>query len=147
MFTQDEAILKIASIYFYLAAILMFFDYIQCVIQGTIKALGQQQLASMINFVTYFLIGIPLSYFFAFSETFNPTDGLQNTINIGGIYGLVLGLTLAVVINCTGFLFVVYGPGNVNRWMKAIADASSRQDNKFTMINQSDSFVNADDQI
>lgn len=89
--------------------------------QGTIKALGQQRLASTINVVTYFIIGLPLAYYLAFSQSFN-TPGKESFM--GGIYGLAFGQTVALILNCSGFLMIVFGPGSVNRWKKAISEAN-----------------------
>lgn len=41
IFTSDKDVLEVTSTYFLLIPVLMFFDFTQCVIQGTIKALGQ----------------------------------------------------------------------------------------------------------
>jgi Na+-driven multidrug efflux pump len=52
-----------------LAIIVMSLDFIQESLCGTIKALCQQNKAMIINFISYYVIIIPLAYYFAFMCT------------------------------------------------------------------------------
>lgn len=74
------------------------------------------------NFITYFIIGIPLYWALGFKKT--NSEFLSE--HVSGIYGLVFGLTFAIILNCTGFLLIVYGPGSVKRWKQVISNSSHR---------------------
>jgi Na+-driven multidrug efflux pump len=52
-----------------LAIIVMSLDFIQESLCGTIKALCQQNKAMVINFISYYVIIIPMAYYFAFNST------------------------------------------------------------------------------
>lgn len=52
-----------------LAIIVMSLDFAQESLCGTIKALCQQNKAMIINFISYYIIIIPLAYYFAFVST------------------------------------------------------------------------------
>lgn len=52
----------------------MWLDQIQGLLYGTIKALGQQRQAAYVNFITYYIIMIPLAYLLTFKFP-NPPFG------------------------------------------------------------------------
>ena len=49
-----------------LAIVVMCLDFIQESLSGTIKALCQQNKAMVINFISYYLIIIPMAYYLTF---------------------------------------------------------------------------------
>lgn len=122
IFTSSEEVLQKASSFYYWVILMLFLDFNQCQIQGAIKAIGQQKLASTINFITYFCIGLPTSYFLAFNDL--RSQFLNDYF--GGLCGIMVGMTLAILLNCTGFFMIVWGPGSSKRWRQAINDAQHR---------------------
>lgn len=82
MFTSDEEVIEEARGFYKYVIFLMFFDFNQNQTQGTIKAMGRQNLASIISLFTYFGVGVSLSYILAFEKIpiqflldhFNGTD-------------------------------------------------------------------------
>ena len=61
------------------------FDGIQTVSTGALRGLGETRAPMLANLVGYWVLGLPLGFFLCF--------GLQ-----WGIYGLWIGLTLALVV-------------------------------------------------
>ena len=82
-FTTDKKLIAKASDLFLIFALFQLPDSINCVEQGAFKAFGKQSLASKLNFVAYYVIGIPLAYV------------LGLTLDLG-VEGLWLGLTVGV---------------------------------------------------
>ena len=65
-FTSSEEIATMTNSIIFLVLIVAALDFCQAVLCGVIKALGQQKPAAYINVVTYYVIAIPLGYYFAF---------------------------------------------------------------------------------
>lgn len=134
IFTDDEAVLKAASQYYILVPFIILNDFTQTMTQGTIKALGFQRVASILNVFTYLGVGLPLSYLLGLGlcrpyigETFK------------GSFGLMLGILIGTFMNCSGFLYIVFGPGSTKRWNKAIKIALEKQKQQYDL---QDSFKN-----
>lgn len=112
MFTSDEEVIEEARGFYKYVIFLMFFDFNQNQTQGTIKAMGRQNLASIISLFTYFGVGVSLSYILAFEKI--PVQFLQDHFN--GTRGIMFAQTIAIFLNCIGFLLIVWGPGHEQRW-------------------------------
>lgn len=86
MFTTDGDLIAKAKDLFLTVALFQIPDAINAVNQGVFRAIGKQALAAKLNFIAYYIIGIPLGYALA--------------IPVGiGVEGLWLGMT-------AGLLFV-----------------------------------------
>lgn len=88
LFTADEDLIKKAKDLFLVVALFQIPDAVNGVIQGVFRAIGKQALAAKLNFIAYYIIGIPLGYVLA--------------IPLGiGVEGLWLGMTAGMVFVST----------------------------------------------
>ena len=85
LYTRDPRVLVEAPALLYVAAAFQIFDGIQTVSTGALRGLGETRVPMIANFVGYWVLGLPLGLFLCF--------GLH-----WGIYGLWIGLTLALII-------------------------------------------------
>merc|ERR1712232_590621 len=65
LFTSDEDLIEKSVDVFLVVALYQFPDAIDCVEQGIFRAIGKQALAAKMNFIAYYIIGIPLGYILA----------------------------------------------------------------------------------
>jgi len=67
MFTKDEQLLELISQgLIYLACLVVIFDSIFAVLQGTARSIGFQLQAFFISMISFYLIAIPLAYYLVF---------------------------------------------------------------------------------
>ncbi len=85
LYTSDPRVLAVGPSLLGLAAAFQIFDGIQTVSTGALRGLGETRFPMIANFVGYWILGLPLGIFLCF--------GLH-----WGIYGLWIGLTLALVV-------------------------------------------------
>ena len=85
LYTSDPRVLAVGPSLLGLAAAFQIFDGIQTVSTGALRGLGETRFPMMANFVGYWILGLPLGIFLCF--------GLH-----WGIYGLWIGLTLALIV-------------------------------------------------
>ncbi len=94
IFTTDPQVIHIAGGLLIIAGLFQFFDGTQVVGLGILRGIGEVNLPSVIAFIAYWLIGLPVGYL------------LGITLNIG-IKGIWYGLTLGLIISSV-LLFVLY---------------------------------------
>ena len=104
LYTRDPRVLAEGPGLLYLAAAFQIFDGIQTVSTGAMRGVGQTRVPMIANFVGYWILGLPLGVFLCF--------GLH-----WGIYGLWIGLTLALVVIASTLLL---------RWKKDSAGSVVR---------------------
>src|ERR1041385_3087876 len=91
-FNDDPGVLKFAGPLLLIAAAFQLFDGAQVTIQGALRGLKDTVVPGFIAFVSYWLIGLPASWYFC----------TQINLGVQGVwYGFILGLFSASV----GFLF------------------------------------------
>ncbi len=84
IYTRDPSVIRIAVGLLFLAALFQLFDGIQTVATGALRGLGHTRTPMIVNFIAYWIFGLPLGYWLCFV--------------IGwGIYGVWCGLTLALI--------------------------------------------------
>jgi MATE family multidrug resistance protein len=83
-YTYDPAVVPVAVRLLGLAALFQLFDGIQTVATGALRGLGNTHIAMAVNFVCYWIAGLPLGYWLCF-------------VMHWGIYGVWVGLTLALI--------------------------------------------------
>jgi len=85
LYTRDPRVLAVGPSLLGVAAAFQIFDGIQTVSTGALRGLGETRVPMVANFVGYWILGLPLGLSLCF--------GLH-----WGIYGLWIGLTLALVV-------------------------------------------------
>jgi len=85
LYTTDPRVLAVGPSLLGLAAAFQIFDGIQTVSTGALRGLGETRFPMIANFVGYWILGLPLGIFLCFSLHW-------------GIYGLWIGLTLALIV-------------------------------------------------
>ena len=85
LYTRDPRVLAEGPALLYVAAAFQIFDGIQTVSTGALRGVGQTRAPMIANFVGYWVLGLPLGLTLCFALHW-------------GIYGLWIGLTLALIV-------------------------------------------------
>ena len=85
LYTSDPRVLIIGPSLLYIAAAFQIFDGIQTVSTGALRGLGETRFPMIANLVGYWVLGLPLGLILCFVLNW-------------GIYGMWIGLTLALII-------------------------------------------------
>jgi MATE family multidrug resistance protein len=89
IYTEDTAVVAIAGQLLIIAGFFQLFDGTQVVGLGVLRGIGDVNIPTLITFVAYWVIGIPLGYFL----------GITMGIGVNGIwYGLTIGLLTASLL-------------------------------------------------
>ena len=91
LYTSDSRVLAVGPSLLGLAAAFQIFDGIQTVSTGALRGLGETRVPMLANFVGYWILGLPLGLSLCFLLHW-------------GIYGLWIGLTLALIVIATTLL-------------------------------------------
>jgi multidrug resistance protein, MATE family len=84
IFTNNSQVTSVAVRLLGLAALFQLFDGTQTVATGALRGLGNTRVPALVNFVAYWLCGLPLGYWLCF-------------VLLWGIYGVWVGLTVALI--------------------------------------------------
>jgi MATE family multidrug resistance protein len=85
LYTRDPRVMAIGPSLLWVAAAFQIFDGIQTVCTGALRGLGETRIPMLANLVGYWVLGLPL--------------GLSLCFVMGwGIYGMWIGLTLALIV-------------------------------------------------
>ncbi|RLN05108.1 hypothetical protein C2845_PM13G19440 [Panicum miliaceum] len=88
-YSRDERVVKYIASMLPLLAVSFLFDCVQGVLSGAIRGCGRQKIGACINLASYYLVAIPLGYFFAFG------------CHVGGMglwFGLLCGLVVQTIL-------------------------------------------------
>jgi MATE family multidrug resistance protein len=89
IYTEDQAVIGIASGLLIIAGFFQLFDGTQVVGLGVLRGIGDVNIPTLITFIAYWVIGIPLGY----------TLGIYYNLGVNGIwYGLTTGLLTASIL-------------------------------------------------
>ncbi len=89
LYTEDQAVISIAAQLLIIAGFFQLFDGTQVVGLGILRGIGDVNIPTLITFVAYWIIGIPLGYLL----------GITLGLGVYGIwYGLTFGLLTASVL-------------------------------------------------
>lgn len=94
MYTNDNAVQEVAVGLLYMAAIFQISDGIQVSSYGALRGLKDTKKPMYVNFIAYWLIGLPLGYYLGITREIGP-QGLW--------MGLIAGLTVAAILHNTRF--------------------------------------------
>lgn len=115
IFTSQPELLEITDHIILVVLIVIAQDFQQGALYGVLKALGQQTKSMYINVVTYYVLVIPFSYYFAFHCYVGPKP-----LGILGLwFGFVVGLSHQIV----RYTLLI----NNADWEKASQEAFNRQ--------------------
>lgn len=92
VYTNDTGVLQIGVHLLAFAALFQLFDGIQTVATGALRGLGNTRTPMLMNLAGYWLFGLPLGYLLCFHRGY-------------GIYGLWLGLSLALIVIAAYLLY------------------------------------------
>ena len=90
IYTQNEAVQAVAINLLYMAAIFQISDGLQVSGYGALRGLKDTKLPMVVNFVAYWIIGLPLGYYLGIIQNVGP-QGLW--------MGLIAGLTVAAILH------------------------------------------------
>lgn len=93
IYTQDQAVIALATTLLLLAATYQVFDAIQVVSAGALRGLHSTKMTMIVTFISYWIIGMGLGAVFAFTDWVLPAMGVS-----GFWLGIVLGLILAALL-------------------------------------------------
>lgn len=97
IYTSDKRVIAIASQLLIIVAFFQLFDGTQVVGLGILRGMGDVNIPTIITFIAYWIIGIPLGYFL----------GLSLHWGVEGVwFGLVLGLMSASILLFIRFRFI-----------------------------------------
>jgi MATE family multidrug resistance protein len=85
LFTHDPQVLAVGPSLLWIAAAFQIFDGVQTVCTGALRGLGETRAPMLANFVGYWILGLPLGLILCFVLKW-------------GIYGMWIGLTLALIV-------------------------------------------------
>ena len=85
LFTHDPRVLAVGPSLLWIAAAFQIFDGVQTVCTGALRGLGETRAPMVANFVGYWILGLPLGMILCF-------------ILKWGVYGMWIGLTLALIV-------------------------------------------------
>jgi MATE family multidrug resistance protein len=85
LYTRNPQVLAVGPSLLWVAAAFQVFDGIQTVSTGALRGLGETRVPMLVNLVGYWVLGLPLGLFLCF-------------VLHWGVYGLWIGLTLALTV-------------------------------------------------
>lgn len=89
MYTADNKVILIASQLLIIAALFQLFDGTQVIGLGILRGMGDVNVPTIITFLAYWVVGLPLGYFL----------GIYLKVGITGVwYGLVVGLMVSAIL-------------------------------------------------
>ena len=89
LFTQNEAVIALASQMLILYGTFQLSDAMQCILVGILRGLQQVRSIAVISFIAYIVLNIPVGYFVAFRLGMGAT---------GLIVGYIVGLSTAAIL-------------------------------------------------
>jgi MatE len=101
-FTTDEAVRGLAEESLTFLSVFCFFDAIQGVISGILRGAGKQMIGAAANIIAFYVIGLPLAYYFCFKTSFG-INGLMLGLSGGVIFQDIVSLVL--ITCCESFVF------------------------------------------
>jgi MATE family multidrug resistance protein len=91
LYTTDPAVMAVGPSLLWVAAAFQIFDGIQTVSTGALRGLGETRVPMIANLVGYWVLGLPLGLILCFALRW-------------GIYGLWIGLTVALIVIASSLL-------------------------------------------
>lgn len=110
IFSNDEEVIALTDKVLAVAAFNQLFDGLNVIGAGILRGQGRQKIGSIVNLISYYLVGIPLSYII----------GFHTKVGFLGLwYGLVCGVMFLTIVQS----FAIY----VSNWDKILIQSKSRR--------------------
>ncbi len=106
IYTQDNAVQEVAIGLLYMAAIFQISDGLQVSSYGALRGLKDTKKPMYVNFVAYWIVGLPLGYYLGITQEIGP-QGLW--------MGLIAGLTVAAILHNARFYKLTRSSGTNTR--------------------------------
>jgi len=110
-FTKDAKIVAIIDQVLVILMLYIFFDTLHGVLSGIVRGLGLQVWGSVYTLICYYLIGLPLALWLAFTKEM-------------GVSGLWLGFSIATIVLDAGFVCIIECPS----WHRIASEMQARID-------------------
>ena len=89
IYTTDKTVIMIASHLLIIAGLFQLFDGTQVVGLGILRGMGDVNIPTLITFIAYWIIGLPVAYFL----------GIKLSMGANGVwYGLTIGLLVSAIL-------------------------------------------------
>jgi len=111
IYTHDPQVIEVGLKIIFLAAIFQISDGVQIVASGALRGIGETKVPMMLNFLGYWVIGLPIAWYFAFIKNYEVT-------------GLWMGLVAGLVT--TSVLLFYYWLWKVRRFHVALSPENLR---------------------
>lgn len=111
-FTEDVDVRNLAKKSLLFLSIFCFFDAIQGVISGILRGAGKQIIGAVFNICAFYVIGLPLAYYFCFHTLFG-VNGLMLGISGGVIFQDIVCLYLIGYCENLVFPMVINNPSEI----------------------------------
>ncbi|CAN1265818.1 Protein DETOXIFICATION 16 [Linum perenne] len=96
-YSNDKPVIDYVAQMLPIVAIANFLDALQCVLSGTARGCGWQEIGAYINLGSYYIVGIPLGILFAFVlHIGGKGSSYWNTIILNGMYTIIIVLKVVV---------------------------------------------------
>jgi len=89
LYTGDPGVVAVAAALIPLAGVFQVFDGLQVVAGGILRGLGETRVAMLVNFLGYWVLGLPVSYLLGFGAGWGA---------VGLWWGLVVGLGVVATV-------------------------------------------------
>ncbi len=99
IYTSDTQVIEIAVALLFMAAIFQVSDGLQVSGAGALRGLKDTTIPMIVNFIAYWVIGLPLGYLIGIYWNFGPS---------GLWVGLIAGLTVAAILHNVRFYQLIY---------------------------------------
>ncbi|KAF7026910.1 hypothetical protein CFC21_039000, partial [Triticum aestivum] len=109
-YSKDQEVVSYVATMMLILAVSVLFDGLQYVLSGIVRGCGQQKIGAFVNFIAYYLVGIPAALVFTFK------------CHLGG-KGLWLGILSGLVTQTLLLLFISFGNTD---WDKQAMNAKDR---------------------
>ena len=94
LYTSNPDIINIVTYNIQYIACFVLFDGLQCILSGILRGLGKQHIGAWVNFICFYIIGIPVCYILCFH--------LEYHIN-----GLVIGMLFANMLQVLFYVMIM----------------------------------------
>lgn len=87
LFTNDESVIALVKLVMWLVALMQISDAMNANSAGCLRGQGQTKIGGIVNLVSYYIVGIPLSIYLSF---YSPWKGTLNGLWIGSTVALTI---------------------------------------------------------